>query len=131
MGAGDAAASAGEQRRLNCSVIDVSDAARPLRVEDRLASDRAYLIDFDIGLPRATAVGAPEVFPSGTSAAGGCRSLARPVLRAAGADCRRSPAHTAAGASVPAAGGRQPALSFELPHAWGARRIPGAHPDRP
>ena len=64
-GAGDAAASAGEQRRLNCSVIDVSDAARPLRVEDRLASDRAYLIDFDIGLPRATAVGAPEVFPSG------------------------------------------------------------------
>ncbi|QKS28778.1 MAG: hypothetical protein HT579_07500 [Candidatus Accumulibacter similis] len=64
-GAGDAGGTAGEQRRLNCSVIDVSDAARPLRVEDRLASDRAYLIDFDIGLPRATAASAPEVFPSG------------------------------------------------------------------
>ncbi|HRD90003.1 MAG TPA: hypothetical protein PK752_17345, partial [Accumulibacter sp.] len=64
-GAGDAGARAGEQRRLNCSVIDVSDVARPLRVEDRLASDRAYLIDFDIGLPRTAAASAPEVFPSG------------------------------------------------------------------
>ena len=63
--AGDAAATAGEQRRLNGSVIDVSDAARPQRVEDRLAGDRAYVIDLDIGLPRAHALSAPEIFPSG------------------------------------------------------------------
>ena len=63
--AGDAGEKPGEQRRLNCSVIDVSDAAAPLRVAGRLASERAYLIDLDIGLPRATAASAPEVFPSG------------------------------------------------------------------
>ncbi|MCM8613509.1 hypothetical protein [Accumulibacter sp.] len=64
-GAGDAASGVGEQRRLNGCVIDVSDAARPLRVEDRLAVDRAYVIDLDIGLPRAQVLSAPEVFPSG------------------------------------------------------------------
>jgi hypothetical protein len=64
-GGGDAGSGAGEQRRLNGCVIDVSDATRPLRVEERLAVDRAYVIDLDIGLPRAQVFSAPEVFPSG------------------------------------------------------------------
>jgi hypothetical protein len=53
-----------DQRRVNFSLMDVSGAAAPTRVEDRLVADRAYQIALNIGLPRAETEAASDVFPS-------------------------------------------------------------------
>lgn len=53
-----------DRRCVNFTVSDVSDAATPLRVEDRLAVDRAYLLALTIGVPRAEMEAASEHFPS-------------------------------------------------------------------
>ncbi|MCM8597777.1 MAG: hypothetical protein NFW04_03820 [Candidatus Accumulibacter sp.] len=64
VGAGGVETKSSERRRVNFTVTDLSDAARPVRVRDRLAADRAYQIALDIGLPRAQAEAASEVFAS-------------------------------------------------------------------
>lgn len=63
-GAGAIEAKGSERRRVNFTVTDLSDAAHPARVRDRLAADRAYQIALDIGMPRAEAEAASEVFAS-------------------------------------------------------------------
>jgi hypothetical protein len=59
-------------RRVNFTVTDVTDAAAPARVRDRLAADCAYEMALYIGLPRKDV----ESFPNGKASAVARRALA-------------------------------------------------------
>lgn len=63
-GAAELAAKARDNRHVNFTVTDVTNAAAPKRVEDRLAADRAYEMALEIGLPRADVESASGRFPS-------------------------------------------------------------------
>nr|MBL8412258.1 hypothetical protein [Dechloromonas sp.] len=53
-----------DERRVSFTIDEIRPGKPPLRVEDRLASERAYLMQLFIGLPRAGVESAAERFPS-------------------------------------------------------------------
>jgi hypothetical protein len=63
-GAGDPTPIMDDQRRVNFTVTDMTDAGAPVRVRDRLSADRAYDMAIDIGKLRHDVASASERFPS-------------------------------------------------------------------
>lgn len=63
-GAPPARAARRDERRVNFTVTDVTDARAPAPVLDRLATDRAYRMALTIGLPREGVESASARFPS-------------------------------------------------------------------
>ena len=121
--------SAIEQRRVNFSLADVSGAAAPTRVEDRLVADRAYQIALNIGLPRAETEAASDVFPSERLPQASDGHWLDVFFVPLGADGQRSLAYAAAGSPLSAAARRQPPLQLQFSYPWRAGRVSGAHPD--